>query len=217
MSAPSIRILIADDHEIVRKGLRALLDAKPGITVVGEAANGYETARQARILRPDVILLDLVMPEQDGLTALTEIRRNDPGAKVLVLTSFADDSMVSAAIKGGALGYLLKDSRPRELVQAIEAVNQGRPYLHPGIALKMFRELNQPAISSEGEAPLTAREMAVLKQIAQGLSNQEIAENLIISERTVTTHVSNILGKLQVSNRTQAALFALRRGLADLE
>jgi NarL family two-component system response regulator LiaR len=217
MAEPSIRILIADDHEIVRKGLRALLDAKPGVTVIGEAANGFEAVQQARALRPDVILLDLVMPEQDGIAALTEIRQNDPEARVLVLTSFADDSMVIAAVRGGALGYLLKDSRPRELVQAIEAVHQGRPYLHPGIALKMFRELNQPSITSEGNAPLTSRELTVLKQIAQGLSNQKIAENLVISERTVTTHVSNILGKLQVANRTQAALFALRKGLADLK
>lgn len=216
MEAP-IRILVADDHELVRKGLCALLDAKAGVSVVGEAANGDEAVRLAQTLNPDVILLDLVMPEKDGLAAITEIKADDPEARILVLTSFTDDQKVFTAIKGGALGYIPKDSNPQELLDAIHATYQGQPALHPTIALKMVRELSQQANPFTANDSLTERELTVLKLIAQGLTNHEIATRLTISERTVTTHVSHILGKLHLANRTQAALFALRKGWAQLD
>lgn len=212
-----IRLLIADDHTVVRKGLAALLDGKPSITVVGGASNGNEAVSRARTLKPDVILLDLEMPEKDGLTAIREITAEDPQARILVLTSFGDEGRAYSAIKGGALGYLLKDSQPNELIRAIHDVYQGRPSIHPSIALRLVRELKQAPPSYPVENPLTAREVVVLKLIAQGLTNQEIADKLVISPRTVTTHVSHILGKLHLANRTQAALYALREGLADLD
>lgn len=217
MSDDPIRILIVDDHDIVRKGLRALLDAKSDIIVIGEAANGDEAVRQASLLHPDVILLDLVMPQKDGIEAIREIKRNDPEARILVLTSFGDDDKVFAAIKGGALGYLLKDSRPKELLDAIRFVHQGKLSLKPSIARKLVRELNHPSTEPPTQEPLTVREVAVLRLIARGLTNQAIAKELVIADRTVTTHVSHILGKLHLANRTQAALYALREGLADLD
>lgn len=213
----SIRILIADDHAIVREGLRALIDAKPDMEIVGEAADGIEAVLKARSLQPDVILLDLVMPRQDGIEAIREIKQENPNARVLVLTSFAEDEKVFPAIKAGALGYLLKDSSPQELLHAIRDVYQGRSSLHPTIALKLIRELSRPSDLPPTEEPLTEREVEVLRLVAQGLTNQEIAEKLVISERTVGTHVSNILEKLHLANRTQAALYALREGLASLE
>jgi NarL family two-component system response regulator LiaR len=212
-----IKILIADDHFVVRKGLRALFDAKPGFEVVAEAEDGAQAVAVARSERPDVILMDLVMPRLNGIEAIQAIKDEDPEARILVLTSFSDDDNVFAAIKSGALGYLLKDSEPEELLQAIDAVFRGEASLHPTIALKLMRELNAPPEQPPTEDPLTLRETAVLRLIAQGLSNQEIAEQLVISERTVGTHVSNILGKLHLANRTQAALFALREGLASLD
>jgi NarL family two-component system response regulator LiaR len=217
MTGSPIRILIADDHDIVRKGLCALLDAKPGVVVVGEAADGEEAIVKAKTLQPDVILLDLLMPNKGGIAAIHEIREHDPEAKILVLTSFTDDNMVFSAIKGGALGYLLKDSKPQELLEAIVAVSRGQASLHPTIALKMIQEVRQVSHRSAQGKPITSREMAVLKLIAQGHTNAEIANTLSISERTVTTHVSNILAKLHLANRTQAALFALRQGWAELK
>ncbi len=217
MSDDPIRILIVDDHAIVRKGLRALLEAKSDIEVVGEAANGEEAIQQASLLRPDVILLDLVMPQKDGIEAIGEILHDDPEARILVLTSFADDDKVYAAIKGGAMGYLLKDSRPQELLGAIRAVHEGQLSIMPAIALKLVRELNHDSPEPRTRDPLTPREVVVLRLLAQGLTNQTIAQQLFISDRTVTTHVSNILGKLHLANRTQAALYALKEGLVDLE
>jgi len=214
--AETIRVLIADDHALVRKGLRALLDLKPDIEVVAEAADGVEAVQKTRSLQPDVILLDLVMPGMDGIQAIREIKHDDPEARILVLTSFAGDDQVFPAIKAGALGYLLKDSLPQELVQAIRDVYRGEASLHPTIAMKLMQEVSQPSDLPPTEGPLTARELEVLKLLAQGLSNQEIAAQLVISERTVGNHVSCILDKLHLANRTQAALYALREGLASL-
>jgi NarL family two-component system response regulator LiaR len=214
---PTIRILIADDHAIVREGLRTLITTKPGMEVVGEATDGIEAISQARSLQPDVILLDMVMPHKDGLQAIKEIKQQNPKARILVLTSFDDDERVFAAIKSGALGYLLKDSSPQQLLEAIHDVYHGRASLHPAIALKVIRELSQPSDLPPTEEPLTEREMETLRLIAQGLTNQEIGDKLAISERTVGKHVSNILDKLHLANRTQAALYALRRGLAKLD
>lgn len=212
-----IRILLADDHAVVREGLRALISTKANLDIVGEASNGIEAVEKARSLKPDVILLDLVMPQKDGLEAITDIKAENPAARILVITSFDEDEKVFSAIKAGALGYLLKDSSPTELIQAIYDVYRGEASLHPTIALKVIRELKQPTDLPLTEDPLTEREMEVLKLVAQGLTNQEIAGALTISERTVGTHVSNILDKLHLANRTQAALYALREGLASLD
>jgi NarL family two-component system response regulator LiaR len=212
----TIRVLIADDYPLVRDSLRALIETEPGMDVVGEAADGVEAALKARSLQPDVILLDLVMPRQDGIAAIGEIKRENPEARILVLTSFAEDDKVFPAIKTGAQGYLLKDSSPQELLEAIRDVYRGQSSLHPTIARKLIGELQQPAESlPPTKEPLSEREMEVLRLIAQGLTNPEIAEKLVISERTVRTHVSHILEKLHLANRTQAALYAHREGLAN--
>lgn len=228
-----IRVLVADDHAIVRKGIRALLATEPDLEVVGEAQNGVEAVAEVERLRPDVILMDLVMPEMDGIEAIHQIKARHPEALILVLTSFAADDKVFPAIKAGAMGYLLKDSGPEELVRAIHQVYRGEASLHPTIARKLLQELARPAPPpvNVGQPPLptstsvsfppvealTEREAEVLKLVARGLSNQQIAQQLVISEATVRTHVSNILGKLHLVSRTQAVLFALREGLASLE
>jgi len=212
-----IRVLVVDDHTIIRAGIRAMLEIVPDIEVVGEAANGREGVSQASRLVPDVILMDLVMPEVDGIEAIRQIKADRPGARILVLTSFAGDDKVFPAIKAGALGYHLKDSDPDELVQAIRQVHRGEAALSPIIARKLLQELSRPSEQPPTPDPLTPRELEVLRLIAQGLDNQEIADKLVISEATVRTHVSNILGKLHVASRTQAALYALREGLASLD
>jgi NarL family two-component system response regulator LiaR len=213
----TIRVLIADDHAVVREGLRGLITSEPGMEVIGEARDGIEAVFKVRSLNPDVILIDLVMPRLDGLGAISEIKAANPGARILVLTSFSDDDKVFPAIKSGALGYLLKDSSPHNLLQAIRDVYHGESSLHPTIARKLIRELSQPSDLPPAAEPLTEREVDVLRLVAQGLSNEEIAERLFIAERTVRTHVSNILAKLHLANRTQATLYALREGLARLD
>jgi len=216
MNAPSIRILIADDHTVVRKGLKALILTEPTLEVVGEAADGEEAVRRARIVKPDVILMDMSMPNKDGVQAIQEIKQENPNARILVLTSFAEDKKVLAAIKAGALGYLLKDASPDELLRAIQDVHRGKSSLHPVVAQKVISAIQAPSREDmPEESDLTVREIEILKLIAEGLPNQQIAKKLHISERTVRTHVSNILRKLNLPNRTQAALYAVREGLVS--
>lgn len=210
-----IRILIADDYPLVRDSLRALIETEPGMEVVGEAADGIEAVFKTRSLHPDVILLDLVMPRQDGIEAIGQIKRENPEARILVLTSFAEDDKVFPAIKTGAQGYLLKDSSPQQLLEAIRDVYRGQSSLHPTIARRLINELQRPPDLPPTKEPLSEREMEILRLVARGLTNQEIAEELVISERTVRTHVSHILEKLHLANRTQAALYAHREGLAS--
>ena len=216
MTGP-IRVLVVDDQAIVRKGIRALLATEPDIEMVGEAENGQEAVTEAERLQPDVILMDLVMPEMDGIEAIRRITARQPEARILVLTSFAADDKVFPAIKAGALGYLLKDTDPEELVPAIRRVYREESSLHPTIARKLLQELSQPSERQPTPEPLTGREVEVLRLVARGRSNRVIADQLVISEATVRTHVSNILGKLHLASRTQAALYALREGLASLD
>ncbi len=213
----TIRVLIADDHAVVREGLRSLISSEPGMVVVDEACDGVEAVLKTRSLRPDVILLDLLMPRKGGIEAIEEIKNENPQAHILVLTSFAEDDKVFPAIRKGAQGYLLKDSSPEELLQAIRHVYRGETSLHPTIARKLIQEINQPSDLPPSDDPLTEREVEVLRLVARGLSNQEIADDLVVSERTVRTHVSNILSKLHLANRTQAALYALKEGLSRLD
>ena len=217
MNKKPIRVVVADDHEIVRKGIAALLETVADIEVVGEARDGQEAVDLAESLRPDVILMDLVMPGMDGIEATRRICARQLPPRVLVLTSFAADDKVFPAIKAGALGYLLKDSGPAELLQAIRQVYRGESSLHPTIARKVLHEIAHPPARKATTEPLTDREVEVLKLIAQGLSNHEIGERLVITEATARTHVSNILSKLHLATRTQAALYALREGLASLD
>jgi NarL family two-component system response regulator LiaR len=212
----TIRVLIADDHAVVRRGLCELINSEPGMEVVGEAADGLEAVQKSQTLQPDVVLIDLVMPHKDGLEAITEIKKENPEARILILTSFAEDEKVFPAIKAGALGYLLKDTLPEDLLRAIRETYRGESSLHPTIARKLIRELNQPSDLPPAEEPLTAREVEILRLVAHGRTNQEIGERLSISERTVSNHVSTILAKLYLANRVQAALYALREGLASL-
>ncbi len=215
MSSEPIRIVLIDDHAVVRKGLRAFLDTYPEIEVVGEAGGGAEgVALVARVL-PDVALMDLVMPEMDGIEATRQIKQVSPSTQVIVLTSYGEDERIFPAIKAGALSYLLKDVGPDDLVRAIKAARRGEATLHPSVAARLMQELSG-ARSSPLDL-LTEREREVLACIARGMSNAEIAEHLIIGERTVKTHVSNILSKLHLQDRTQAALLALRERLVPLD
>jgi NarL family two-component system response regulator LiaR len=212
-----IRILIVDDHAVVREGLRSFIQIKPDLEVVGEAADGVEAVEKARELQPDVVLMDIVMPRQGGIEAIKQIKREGLPCRILVITSFAEDDQIFPAIKAGALGYLLKDSKPQELIEAIHAVSRDESSLHPAVARKLIDELKQEPDLPPTEDPLTERELEVLRLIAQGYSNREIGERLHLSERTIAKYASNILDKLHLANRTQAALHALRKGLADLD
>jgi NarL family two-component system response regulator LiaR len=213
---PVVRVVVADDQAIVRKGICALLGTEPDIEVVGEARDGWEALAIVQRTEPDVILMDLVMPDMDGLEAIRRITAHRPRARILVLTSFAGDDSILPAVKAGALGYLLKDSGPEDLVQAIHQVHRGDSWLHPTIARRLLHQLSGTADDERNTDVLTEREVEVLQLIAQGHSNRDISDMLTISEATVRTHVSNILAKLDLCSRTQAALYALREGLASL-
>jgi len=208
-----VRVLIADDHEIVRQGLRAFLELDPALDVVGDATNGRQAVRLAHRLRPDVVLMDLSMPELDGIAATQDIRRELPDTKVLVLTSVLEEASVRGAVRAGAIGYLLKDTRAPELRQAIKAAAAGQVQLSPAAAARLMREVTAP----ERLDALTEREVKVLRLLARGSANKQIARDLGIAEKTVKTHVSSILGKLGVQSRTQAALYAGRIGLVRLD
>jgi NarL family two-component system response regulator LiaR len=212
-----IHVLVVDDHAIIRRGMKAVLELVPDINIVGEAENGVEAVAQAEKFHPDVILMDLVMPVMDGIEATRKIKAIQPEARILVLTTFTGEEMIFPAIKAGALGYQLKDSSPETLVEAIRQVYRGEPSLHPLIARKVLQELLTPSEKPPTTDPLTQREVEVLRLIAQGCENKAISEKLVISEATTRTHVSNILSKLHLASRTQAALYALREGLASLE
>jgi NarL family two-component system response regulator LiaR len=211
-----VNILIVDDHAIVRTGLSALIEVEQDLNLVGQATNGTEAVEKFHSLKPDVILMDLIMPTMSGIEAIQEIIKLDDNARILVLTSFAEDEKVIQAIKAGALGYILKDSSPEELVEAIREIHQGKPYLHSSIAQILMRDVSSAGKEKNKEETLTAREIDVLILVAQGFSNQEIAEKLTISVATVRFHVTNILTKLHLENRTQAALYAIREGLIDI-
>jgi two-component system, NarL family, response regulator LiaR len=212
----TIRILIADDHPIVREGLRGVLSFKPGFEVVGEAEDGVEAVLQATALMPDVVIMDLEMPRKNGYDALVEILQAVPSTRVLILTSFSKDQKINACLEAGAMGCLLKDSSPQELFRAIRDVHRGEVALHPAIARRLLtrQPSRQPQSDPDG---LTEREIDVLRLIAQGLTNQEIADNLVISVPTVRTHINHLLSKLNLTNRSQAILYALRHNIASLD
>ena len=212
-----IRVFLAEDHQVVLRGLEALLKTEPEIEIVGSATDGLAALNAVLRHQPDVLLLDLQMPLKSGLQMIPEIRAKSPATKIVVLTSFGDDETIFSAIQAGALSYLLKDCSPNELVQAIRDAHEGIPTLPADIAVRLIREINKPPEQTPTEDPLTARELEILRLIARGMTNQEIADKLIISERTVRTHVSNILDKLHLANRTQATLYALREGWSTLD
>jgi NarL family two-component system response regulator LiaR len=213
-----VTVLLVDDHPLVRGGVRAFLEALPEIDIVGEAASGEEALEQAATLVPDVVLMDLVMPGMGGIEATRRLRHVSPRSRVVVLTSYHDDASIFPAIEAGALSYLLKDARPEEVAAAARAAARGEAILHPRVAARLIERVR----GDEGRPPdpsteLTEREQEVLRLIAQGLSNGEIANQLAISEKTVKAHVSNVLGKLHLADRTQAAVFAWREGFVRRE
>lgn len=209
-----IRLMIVDDHAVVREGLRAFLGLQEDVEIVGEAADGSDALEQAELLRPDVILMDLVMPLLDGVSAMRELRTRLPECRVIVLTSFLEDERLLPAIEAGAAGYLLKDAAPTELARAIRAAHAGEAVIDPTVAARLVRALSErTAPQADRAAGLTKRELEVLALIGQGRSNKRIAFELGISEKTVKAHVGHLLAKLGVSDRTQAALLAVRQGL----
>lgn len=217
-----IRLLVVDDHPLLREGILALIRVTPDMEVVGEAANGKEAVEKALMFAPDVILMDLVMPDQDGINAIHQIKQHNPEARILVLTSFTEDEKVMAAIRARVSGYLLKESDPGTLIRAIREVYEGKEVFHPFIARKIMEQYS-PYIAEKPHTPpsataiLTQREKEVLALAALGLSNKEIARKLVISNTTVRSHINNILDKLNLANRTQAILLALREGLVNLD
>lgn len=211
-----IRVLIADDHPVLRSGIVRILAGEADFEVVGEARDGEEAIQKAKSLHPDVILMDLVMPGVDGIEATRRIRKQDKKIQILVFSGFASDERVFAAIKAGALGYLLKSCDPIELTEAIRRVGQGEPSLDPGIAFKILAEFSRAPHDPDAPGALSGREVEVLRLVAQGKSNREIGEDLHITQMTVRSHMSNILSKLHLASRTQAALYALREGIVTL-
>jgi two-component system, NarL family, response regulator LiaR len=207
------RVLITDDHGVVRQGLRMFLSLDPEFEVVGEAENGREALDMARKLKPDVVLMDLLMPVMDGISATEAIRKELPEVEVVALTSVLEDASVTGAVRAGAIGYLLKDTDSEELSRAIKAAAEGRVHLAPEAAARLMREVRAP----ENPAALTGRETEVLRLLARGKANKQIAGGLYVSEKTVKAHVSAILMKLGVQSRTQAALYAVRTGLVSLD
>lgn len=210
-----IRVLIVDDHPIVRQGLHFMLEQRPDITVVGECEDGEQAIQCAIEQLPDVLLLDLLMPRMDGVTAIREVKRLAPSIHIIVLTSYSEDEHIFEAIKAGALSYLLKDNHPHVLVEAVRAAARGESRLHPMVASRLLQEYQQREHSPLKD--LTAREVEVLSSVARGRSNHEIAAELCISEPTVRTHIGNILSKLHLADRTQAAIFALQQHLISLD
>ncbi len=211
-----ITVLLIDDHRVVRQGLRDFLDLQPDIEVVGEAASGQEGIGLAHELLPDVVLMDLVMPGMDGVQTTRLLKAASPSTRVIVLTSFADDDKVFPAIKAGAISYLLKDISPEELAHAIRAAQRNEAVLHPEVAAKLMQEFSNTRPNEAPVEQLTPREMDVLRLVARGMSNKEIADKLIISEKTTKTHLSNILSKLHLADRTQVAIYALRKRLVPM-
>jgi two-component system, NarL family, response regulator LiaR len=209
----TIRILLADDHAVVRQGLAMFLALDPELEVIGHAENGAEAVRLAHELKPDVVLMDLLMPVMDGITAIGRIRRELPDTEVVAVTSVLEDASVVGAVRAGAIGYLLKDTQADELCRAIKAAAAGQVQLSPQAAARLMREVRAP----ENPESLTEREIDVLRLLARGKANKEVAQDLSIGEKTVKTHVSNILAKLGVQSRTQAALHAVRIGLVPAE
>jgi NarL family two-component system response regulator LiaR len=217
--AEKIKVLIVDDHQVVRQGLRTFLELQEDILVLGEAADGIEALEMVRRLGPEIVLMDLVMPRLDGISATRQIAALNLPVKVIALTSFTEDDKVFPAIQAGASSYLLKDVSPDELVEAIRAVYHGEARLHPDIARKLMEQVASQAGKAREINPVevTDRERDVIRLVARGCSNQEIARELVISEKTVKTHVSNILSKLQLKDRTQLAIYAIKAGLVDQE
>ena len=214
-----IRLLVVDDQTVVREGLAAILTNYSDIEVIGQAADGIQAVEIIKKEKPDVLLLDMMMPNQDGLTTIPKVRDVSPNTRILVVTAYAENDLVYQAIKAGALGYILKDATRDQLLQAVRDVDQGRASLQPSIAVKLIQEINHASGRQKvihDQDPLTRRELETIRLIARGLSNQEIAEKLVVNERTIAKYVSSILDKLQLANRTQAALYALREGISGL-
>ncbi|MDR6554181.1 response regulator transcription factor [Paenibacillus qinlingensis] len=210
-----IKVLLVDDHEMVRIGLAAVLGTEDGIEVVGEASNGHDGIRLAQEYRPDVVLMDLVMEGMDGIETTRKLLQLYPDCKVIVLTSFLDDEKMYPVIEAGAFSYLLKTSRASEIAQAIRAAAKGQSILESQVASKIMNRFRQPKPAAEPHEELTDREMEVLRLIAKGKSNQELADDLFIGVKTVKFHVTNVLSKLGVEDRTQAAIYAFKHGLAE--
>ena len=211
-----IKVLVVDDQSVVREGFVAILSLQDDMEVVGEAVDGVAAVELARKTKPDVILLDMVMPRQDGLTTIPMLKESVPGARILVLTSFAESNRVYQAIKSGALGYMLKDTTRTQLLQSIRDVAKGQAFLQPSIAMRVINEIDNPTETPSVTETLTRRELETLRLIARGLSNQEIAIVMVLHERTIAKYVSSILNKLHLANRTQAALYAINQGLTAL-